>query len=552
MTEPLGLDCFGMFIPRSLAKRVTKPTVTQPGPSSLSVPVLDSKKRNSPDEQSSSAGSDDSDSDSGSDSSSESGSNPDSGQGQPIGITVEPVNTTSKPSNKKRPGPSEIAARLELALSDLSLWRNESLYQRIAGTSDWFIPFSRLRDHPLLAPIFVGESNIPDASLVNALRTHGSGNYEFQMKLREPSNAAWKDQGEVQSGWVGAGGGYEIRAKSWVTGEYGWMDKVASVEERTWMERMVYVERVPPSVRSIWALYHFISALVSPDQEQQVVLDVLIPTAEPSLVTPAHSARFRGQAFVVFATEELANTFCKRWGWNASRDTSVTKHPELKPSERWNKDLAEEVAGTCGFRSLSKPQWDKLKAEYLEHQACVLKQAPRRPKIDKPTPADAPNIPAPAPAPQPNQISTPRSAPRPPPFPPGILVFIKRLNPETNKTTLKTLFSRGAPNGVEYIDFQKGIDSAHVRLRTPDDATRLANYFSDHKVVQKDGLDDTGQEADVNPIEAEVVLGMRESNYWAKVPEKVRMEAVVKAGLGDRGEDGDGGGKGRRKRQRKA
>ncbi|KEP47145.1 RNA-binding motif protein [Rhizoctonia solani 123E] len=544
-----------MFIPRSLAKRVTKPAATQPGPSLLSVQVADSKKRNSPDEQTPSASSDrsDSGSDNSSESDSESGSKSDSDGGPHLATTVDRPANTSKSYNKKRLDPSEIAARLEVALSDIWLWRNESLYQRIAGTSDWFIPFSRLRDHPLLAPIFDAEYNIPDASLVNALRTYGFGNFEFQMKLREPSNAAWKDKGEAQFGWVGAAGGYEIRAKSWALREDGWMDELGSADERSWMTRMVYVERVPSSVRSTWALYRFVSTLVSSsEQEHQFVQDVLISTAEPSLTTPAQSGRFRGQAFVVFATYELAHDFCKQWGWNTSRGAAATKCPELKTGERWGREVAEEAARVCGFRSLSKSQWDKLKAEYLEHQARVLKQAPRRPKTDRIPTTSTLDPPVLAPVSQPSQAPTPRHTTRPPAFPPSILVFVKHLHPETNKTTLKTLFGRGAPNGVEYIDFQKGIDSAHIRLRTPDDATRLANYFSEHKIVQEDGLDDTGQETETNPIEAEVVLGTRETNYWAKVPEKVRMEAVVKAGLGGRGEDGDGGGKGRRKRQRKA
>ncbi|KAJ1309251.1 hypothetical protein OPQ81_004916 [Rhizoctonia solani] len=523
-----------MLIPRSIAKRATKPVVAQPGTSSISAQVTDSKKRNSPDEQSSSASSDGSDSDSSNDSSSESGSDSDSNSdpgNRPHSAAAigQPTDAATDSSNKKRTDPSEIAARLELALSDLSLWRNESLYQRIAATSEWFIPFSRLRDHPLIAPIFVGESNIPDAFLVNALRTYGSGNFEFQMMLREPSNAAWKGKGKAPSGWVGTAGGYEIRAKSWNAREDRWMDKLSGVDERNWMARMVYVEHVPPPVRSTWALYHFISALVSsPELEQQAVQDILIPTAEPSLTTPPQPGRFRGQAFVVFTTHELAHEFCKRWAWNISRGTGGTKCPELKPGERWSKEIAEATAEGYGFRSLSKTQWDKLKG--------------RIPGASSP---------APVPTQKPIRALIPQPALSPPPFPPGILVFVKRLHPETNKTTLKTLFSRGAPNGVEYIDFQKGIDSAHVRLRAPADATLLAKYFSDHKLRQKDGLDDTGQETDTNPVEAEVVLGTREANYWAKVPEKVRMDAVVKAGMGNKNEDGIGVGKGRRKRQRK-
>lgn len=47
----------------------------------------------------------------------------------------------------------------------------------------------------------------------------------------------------------------------------------------------------------------------------------------------------------------------------------------------------------------------------------------------------------------------------------------------------------------------------------------------------------------------EVVGGTREVNYWAKVPEKVRTAALVRAGYGggQGGEEGD-----RRKRRRKA
>jgi hypothetical protein len=61
------------------------------------------------------------------------------------------------------------------------------------------------------------------------------------MRLREPSNAAWKDKGKAPSGWVGGGGGYEVRVKWWAKREDGWMDALASVEERNWMSRTVYV-----------------------------------------------------------------------------------------------------------------------------------------------------------------------------------------------------------------------------------------------------------------------------------------------------------------------
>ncbi|KAF8759972.1 hypothetical protein RHS01_01403 [Rhizoctonia solani] len=453
-----------MFIPRSLAKRAVKPVGNQSGSSLLSAQVFESKKRTTPDEQSSATSSDDSDTDHGDDSGSGSGpgfesdSNSNSDKNSnPVGSVDQPKTATPS-SRKKHFDPSEIAARLELALSDLSLWRNESLYQRVAGTSDWFIPFSRLRDHPLLSSIFIEEVNVPDASLVNALRSHGWGNFEFQMRLREPSNAAWKDKGKAPSGWVGAAGGYEIRSKWWAKRESGWMDALASVDERIGWREWFMLNVFPVN-----------------------------PITEPSLINP-QPGRFRGQAFVVFATYELAQTFCKRWVWNAPHGTGSDKQPEFKSGNQWNKEAAEVTAKSSGFRSLSKPQWDKLKAEYLEHQARILKQGPRRPKTDKRCNDSTSDtaVPIPAPARPPRQAPAPRQVEsRPPPFPPGILVFVKRIHPETNKTTLKNLFTRGAPNGVEYIDFQKGIDSAHVRLRTPADAVLLTNYLSKHKFSKK-------------------------------------------------------------------
>lgn len=55
------------------------------------------------------------------------------------------------------------------------------------------------------------------------------------------------------------------------------------------------------------------------------------------------------------------------------------------------------------------------------------------------------------------------------PYPLGCLLFVRNVHPETNKTTLKTLFSSGLtaggaeggvlPEGIDYVDFNKGMDS---------------------------------------------------------------------------------------------
>lgn len=49
-------------------------------------------------------------------------------------------------------------------------------------------------------------------------------------------------------------------------------------------------------------------------------------------------------------------------------------------------------------------------------------------------------------------------------YPTNCLVFVKNINPQTNKTTLKTLFSRAteASGTIDYVDFNKGLDSVCI------------------------------------------------------------------------------------------
>ncbi|QRV88161.1 RNA binding motif domain-containing protein [Ceratobasidium sp. AG-Ba] len=571
-----------MFIPRSLApKRVPKSntpahksdSTPSPSVSADSLPGPSNPKKRAVEDEANGESSDDktTDSDDSSDEETSSDSNSDEdeeheGSKNPADSTLtgsKEVKSTNGTARQQQTQ-SDLAARLELALSDLSLWRNENLFRRIAESQDWYIPFSRLHDHPFLSP-YLSESStrIPDAALINALRTYGSGAFESRMKIRAPSNAAWK--GKAQSAWVGAAGGYEVRCKSWDEREEGWMDDLASTEEGAWEEKTVYVERVPTAVRSVWTLYHFITALAracqSSDQplESQIVQDVFVPTAEPTIATrpPETMQRFRGQAFVVFSTTALARAFTSRWGWESKGGAGSAS--SSAGNEKWKTEDAVAAATFSGFRSITKTRWDELKQEYLAHQARILKQNPRAERRPVPSVSNndkqTPYLPTSAPTAAPPVLRQTRPA-RPPPFPPGILVFVRRLHPETNKTTLKTLFGRAFPkesgDAIEYLDFQKGIDSAHIRLRTPDDASTLVAHFTSHPLSQQDGLDSEGHAANKGgAIEMEVVSGVRETNYWEKVPEKIRMAAVSRAGLG--GDSGGVGGeeRGRRKRQRK-
>lgn len=61
----------------------------------------------------------------------------------------------------------------------------------------------------------------------------------------------------------------------------------------------------------------------------------------------------------------------------------------------------------------------------------------------------------------------------------------------------------------------------------------LVQHFKLHKTFQANGLDSLGSTSPPgasDSIEIELVQGMKEEVYWEKVPEKVRRQAMEKAG----------------------
>ncbi|KAG6836024.1 hypothetical protein H0H93_012169, partial [Arthromyces matolae] len=155
------------------------------------------------------------------------------------------------------------------------------------------------------------------------------------------------------------------------------------------------------------------------------------------------------------------------------------------------------------------------------------------------------------------------------PYPYNSLVFVRNIHPETNKTTLRKLFSTAFASslarseingdGIDYVDFAKGMDSCHLRLATPQHAHILVEHFIAHPTIHSRGLDEVGSPTDgkSQPVSMEIVTGKREELYWEKVPEKIRRQAVQKAlssataNLGTGNEDGRHDDTMKRKRQRR-
>jgi hypothetical protein len=130
-------------------------------------------------------------------------------------------------------------------------------------------------------------------------------------------------------------------------------------------------------------------------------------------------------------------------------------------------------ASKFGFRTLPKARWDRLNEEYLAYRQKLIDElANANEPPDIPHDSDvlgaAPednledNVPTP-----PRNVTTMYS-----PYPFGCLVFARNLHLETNKTTLRALFTTAFesspvdPAGIDYVDFSKGMDSVSFRYIT--------------------------------------------------------------------------------------
>lgn len=110
-----------------------------------------------------------------------------------------------------------------------------------------------------------------------------------------------------------------------------------------------------------------------------------------------------------------------------------------------------------------------------------------------------------------------------PSYPASCLLFVRSVPTSTNKTELKSIFNshlnKDTGEEVDYVDWQKGMDTAHVRLATPHAAM---------KVLQGILRTSEGGEQREARIRAELLQGKREEIYWMNLPEKIRRAAVLK------------------------
>ncbi|KJA29702.1 hypothetical protein HYPSUDRAFT_125971 [Hypholoma sublateritium FD-334 SS-4] len=480
-----------------------------------------------------------------------------------------------------------LADLVVLALSDHTLWMDVDLRRKI----DWsvrtqqreeesnteeiasndvlnddtgYIPLTHLLRH---SSIFLQSSSSPsfiqhpETTYVKALRAHA---VEFvDVRLAFYHENMQTGQGEANN-WYHSSGqqtGYEIRRKypAIIGGsnfsEYGKAD---------WDRLTIYVENIPVQYRSLPGTLKLVKTLLayapSPSSLRPRIQNIIFPRHHRDQSTSLPVCK--GFALVTLTFLQDVNYILRKCPWETLQAKADSKATE-------NRSQVFEDVTRFGFRSTSKERWDALKADYLLYRQRLIEEineAQGKEQVSRrqlettslPVPESSVHvssshdrnekhsvkgkgkdvhIPAHAAAVEAPKIHANSL------YPPGCLVFVRHLHPDTNKTTLRALFahawsrdagasSSGKPtDGIDYLDFMKGMDSCHIRLSTPVHAQKFVAYFSAHPTRQTSGLDNSGvvSEASDATIAPELVFGKREEVYWEKVPEKVRRQAVDKA-----------------------
>ncbi|KAG6906526.1 hypothetical protein DXG01_013459 [Tephrocybe rancida] len=184
-----------------------------------------------------------------------------------------------------------------------------------------------------------------------------------------------------------------------------------------------------------------------------------------------------------------------------------------------SKDREGSEATKFRFRVLSKSCWDQLKDEHVAYRARLVV------KINAHQDVVEPLVPVPVSSPSftsapPPFIAEPRPEPEPEAnpsllaqnalYPSGVLVFVRNLHPETNKTTLRQSFARAVTDSAhDYIDFTKGMNFCHLGLTALTYAQALITHSTDRPMAQLWGLNDTGGDGGT-PVRVELVEGTRE------------------------------------------
>ncbi|KAF7364029.1 RRM-3 domain-containing protein [Mycena sanguinolenta] len=417
----------------------------------------------------------------------------DKGKGKGRELPVQ--ETTIKPQYSDE----DFAILLFLSLSQYRLWSDPDLRRNIEWNSrgpsnDGFFPLSYLLNHP--CPL--ASAHASETVVVKALRAHAADAVDVRMTI--PSD---DEPGKKR-------GNFEIRPKFWD-------DAVYPVSREGWDKTTVYVENIPIKYKTLAGFYKFLIGLLPADStiaEHNRIQAIWVPPHHSD--DPGAEPKLKSFALVTFAKTEDAESLLAAWPWARARTRTEAS------------SVASEAI-QFGFRAVSKARWDELNTEYLNYRTRILANIPEADNVDV-SALSALQV-----KPEPEQRALPVEDPVVP----------------TNKTTLRNFFAKGVDvnEAIDYVDFNKGVDSCYLRLTTAVHAKKLVEHFTQNRTIHASGLDDSGSRSDgkgsAKPVDAELVLGKREEVYWEKVPQKVCLQAVQKAlglvGVSVEDDSGSGG-----------
>ena len=196
---------------------------------------------------------------------------------------------------------------------------------------------------------------------------------------------------------------------------------------------------------------------------------------------PGDVSKCKGYALVTFSTKSHLEAVLRAWPWRRGA-------PVPANDEHQNASPIMKEAHKYGLRTIPKARWDALNEEYLVYKRSLVDEVARTEaemhRPDQGTPDQERGEPAVRLRSHPRaqtqtQTETQTQTQTTPssPYPFDCVVFVRNVHPGTNKTTLKSLFAQAFRDqdgsrqtdtlttaGVDYIDFNKGMDTVRVPL----------------------------------------------------------------------------------------
>ncbi|GAA5910502.1 hypothetical protein JCM8208_007625 [Rhodotorula glutinis] len=134
-------------------------------------------------------------------------------------------------------------------------------------------------------------------------------------------------------------------------------------------------------------------------------------------------------------------------------------------------------------------------------------------------------------------------------FPAACVLWVRNVHEKSGRTSLKALFGalletlqEGSGKGVEFVDYEKGLDTCYLRFSSPTLASLVLSHLTSTPSLHLSPTalsplgalspsSRTAAESDLRrPLAASLLEGDAERKYWANVPEATRKAARHAAG----------------------